>query len=140
MHQRQQMGVSTADTQPANDGRSEPLPELLRRSLHGVLADERYDDSDEAELRIALRAVCDRARRDGVRAEHLLVVLKESWRELPKQPRLQRPNADEALARVVSACINEYYEDRKVRTWDATARCIQEADRIRTSAQGGEGQ
>ena len=125
---------STADPIPPNNGQSEALPGLLRRSLCRVLADDCYDRSDEAELRIALRAVCDRARRDGVRAEHLLVVLKESWRELPERARLGRVEADAALARVVSAFINEYYQDWQVQSWDSTARCIQEADRIQADS------
>jgi hypothetical protein len=74
--------------------------------------------------------VCERARRDGIRAEHLLVVLKESWRELPERADLPRFEADEALGRVVSACINEYYLDPKIQRWDSPSQRIREADRI----------
>ena len=109
---------------------AEALPELLRQSLRCVLADEYHEESDEAKLRVALREVCERARRDGVRAEHLLIVLKESWRELPERATLPRFHADEALGRVVSACINEYYQDPAIWRSDSPSRCIQEADRI----------
>ena len=111
--------MSAAGAAPADTTQSEGLPGLLRQSLRGVLADERYEDSDEDELRVAVRAVCERARQDGVRAEHLLIVLKESWRDLPEQAEIPRFAADEALARVVSACINEYYGDERCMVRDA---------------------
>src|SRR5689334_11396013 len=126
-HERQE---STAGPRPMRSGQSEALPDLLRRSLRDVLADARYKYSDEAELRVTLRDVCTQARRDGIRAEHLLIVLKESWRELPERARLPRYAADQTLARLVSACINEYYQDRTVRGPDSPSRCIEEADRM----------
>lgn len=127
-HQQQQ---GPADgPMPDEAGFTVALPRLLRHSLRRVLADEPYDEEDEAALRAALRDVCERARRDGIRAEHLLIVLKESWRELPERAALPRFDADEALGRVVSACINEYYLDPEIRRWDSPSRSIREADRI----------
>ena len=131
---------STTDPLAPNGDQSEALPGLLRQSLRHVLLDDCYDRSDETDLRIALRDVCGRARSDGVRAEHLLVVLKELWRELPERGRLQRVEADDALSRVVSACINEFYQDGKIQSWDSTARCIQDADRIQAAAPRAEAQ
>lgn len=126
-HQQQGEGAAPM---PATASMAEALPDLLRHSLRCVLAGEQYEESNEAGLRIALREVCERARRDGVRAEHLLIVLKESWRELPERAALPRAYADEALGRVVSACINEYYQDPKIWAADSPSRCIHEADRI----------
>lgn len=94
-----------------NGGESGALPDLLRQSLRRVLTDTRYSTSDDAKLRVALRGVCERARTDGVRAEHLLIVLKESWRDLPERRALQSYEADDALARVIRACIDEYYRE-----------------------------
>lgn len=134
-HQRQGLGAG-----PLSESASvaEALPDLLRHSLRCVLAAEHYEDADEAKLRIALREVCECARRDGVRAEHLLIVLKESWRGLPERAALPRFDADEALGRVVSACINEYYQDPDIRNSDSPSRCIQEADRIQALPQNAE--
>lgn len=109
---------------------AEALPNLLRHSLRCVLAAERNEEPDEAGLRVALRDVCERARCDGIRAEHLLVVLKASWRELPERAALPRYHADQALGRVISACIKEYYQDPEIWESDSPLRCIQEADRI----------
>lgn len=91
------------------------LTDLLRDVLGRLLQDEWRDDAPKGDLRIALRAACDQARNDGLRAEELLLVLKDAWRDLPDRRALPRIDTDAALARVVTACIDEYYESpRKV--------------------------
>ena len=62
-------------------------------------------------LRAALRVTCERARRDGLRAEQLLLVVKAVWHDLPERRELPRVDADEVLARVVTACIAEYFDE-----------------------------
>jgi hypothetical protein len=86
------------------------LQDLLRRSLSGVLAEPWPEDASGADLRVALRDACDRARHDGLRAEQLLLALKEVWRELPERSRPPHIDSDGVLARVVTACIDEYYD------------------------------
>jgi hypothetical protein len=39
----------------------------------------------------------------------LVLVLKEAWGELPERRRLPRSDTDAVLARLVTACIDEYY-------------------------------
>lgn len=117
---------------------SAAIPDLLRQSLRRVLADGRAERSEQGKLRIALRDVCERARRDGVRAEHLLMVLKESWRDLPERAEVPRHDADDVLARLVSACIDEYYEDPTTAESDSPSRCIREAERLQALPPSGE--
>ena len=64
---------------------------------------------DVAPVRAALRAVCDAARAHGLRADQLLVLLKRDWAALPWTARVRR-DGDDVLSRVVSLCIQEYYE------------------------------
>jgi len=104
---------SSADQQTQRASQSDGLPDLLRQSLRRVVTERRNGDSDEAMLRAALRDVCERARCDSVRVEHLLVVLKDCWRALPERAVLPRHHADQTLANLVSACIEEYYKDQK---------------------------
>lgn len=88
---------------------------LLRQGLRFILEDGHLEQSSESSLRTSLRDACGRARRDGVRAEQVIVSLKKAWREVPERLRVPQHDADQVLARVVTACINEYYEDRSVR-------------------------
>lgn len=53
--------------------------------------------------------MCDVAHERGLRAEHLLLILKKSWRELPEARSLPRHDAGDVLARTITACIKEYY-------------------------------
>jgi hypothetical protein len=86
------------------------LQDLLRRSLSHVLAEPWPEDASGADLRAALRDACDRARNDGLRAEQLLLALKEVWRQLPERGRPLHIDSDAILARLVTACIDEYYD------------------------------
>jgi hypothetical protein len=104
--------------------------------LHEVVARARTEAGDrpprmdawEAPVRGALATACARARAAGLRAEHVLVRLKDAWahsREAagavlvtrpgaPSTLRLPTRSADGAddhdrLARVVTLCIEEFY-------------------------------
>jgi hypothetical protein len=62
-------------------------------------------------LRPALRQVCRDARHAGLRAEQLLVLIKEVWSGLPaSSSRAQSVHGDERLNHVISVCVNEYYD------------------------------
>ena len=67
-------------------------------------------------LRKSLRLLCDDARRRGMRAEQIIVLLKQAWLSLPEIHLLYQggPYADQ-LARIVSLCIEEYYGARPSR-------------------------
>jgi hypothetical protein len=63
------------------------------------------------ELRRAIRHMCDEARRNDLRAEQLLVVFKRAWESLPELGELPAgPDRSEFLSRVVSMCIEEFYD------------------------------
>ena len=50
------------------------------------------------------------ARRAGLRAEQLLVLIKEVWSGLPAGiSRVQTMHGDERLNYVISTCVDEYY-------------------------------
>ncbi len=64
----------------------------------------------EAELRRAIRSVCVEARRHGVRAEQLLVVFKRALvSALDAHGVPVGEERDGISARLVSACIEEFY-------------------------------
>lgn len=62
------------------------------------------------ELRAALRQVCVDARRSGLRAEQLLVLIKDVWSGMPAGiSRVKALHGDERLNYVISTCVDEYY-------------------------------
>lgn len=62
------------------------------------------------EVEPALREVAAEARQKQMRAEHLLLVLKDVWYSLPNVSQMQdRAAQDAALQRIVSCCIRAYY-------------------------------
>lgn len=90
---------------------AEQLSDLIRSVLCSLLGKERPDTEATGDLRAALRVTCEHARHDGLRAEQLVLILKAVWRDLPEGRQLPPVDADETLARVVTACIAEYYDD-----------------------------
>jgi hypothetical protein len=68
-------------------------------------------DFDQSALREELRAVCAEAKRSGVRAEQVLIAVKEIWAVLP----VARDVASDAMGKpfinaVVTMTLDEYYE------------------------------
>ena len=66
-------------------------------------ADGHIDD----DLRKSLRVACAKARLQRVRAEHLVIDLKQIWVTMPT---MLTTRTDAKLSEIVSACIDEYYE------------------------------
>ena len=93
------------------------LRELLLRMAH----DEAQANEDGAprtlsDVRAALRGLCDDARDHDVRAEQLVIAIKEGWSALQgDHPRTRAEGPDEALDRVISLCIDEFYAERETR-------------------------
>jgi hypothetical protein len=98
----------------------------LRESLERVFRDVRLQSADaspnqQRELRTALRQVCTDARRSGLRAEQLLVLIKDVWVTLPAGiSRVQSVRGDERLNHVISTCVDEYYDSVGDESGDAT--------------------
>jgi hypothetical protein len=98
-----------------------PLSDTAHAALRAVLGEHvRRSALDQPlsphRLRRALRLLCDDARRRGVRAEQLVVAIKQAWGSLPESR--WRPGDDRGTAflqRVVTVCIEEYYADENDR-------------------------
>ena len=78
---------------------------LCLNAIHARLIGRAADDGLGAEL----RHVCDCAHEQGLRAEQLLIVVKAAWRELPESRETARFDEQEALAHVLTRCIEAYY-------------------------------
>jgi hypothetical protein len=78
----------------------------VRDALREYLA----DGSRSGPLQAALLRMSTEARERDMRAEQLLVLLKDSWSALP-EVRAMTDNAEQVrlLQRVVTMCIKEYY-------------------------------
>jgi hypothetical protein len=87
----------------------------LRTSLEMVFQDAQLQNADASasahrELRAALRQVCTDARHSGLRAEQLLVLIKDVWSGIPAGiSRVRSMHGDERLNYVISTCVDEYY-------------------------------
>lgn len=78
--------------------------------LRAALAEFARDGNRTPSLRDALRRVADEARGRQIRAEQLLVLLKELWSELPDVRRaVDVKEKAMLLQRLVTWCIEEYY-------------------------------
>jgi hypothetical protein len=87
----------------------------LRSRLETSFRDVRAHSADAApeqgrDLRMALREICVEARRAGLRAEQLLVMIKDVWSAMPSEiARVQSVHGDDRLNYVISMCVDEYY-------------------------------
>ena len=91
-----------------------PRPELSASSIESLRAALRayLRDNDTARLQVSLGDVAHEAHARKMRAEQLLVQLKDIWFELPEIG--GAPEGDDQnrlLQRVVTLCIREYYSD-----------------------------
>ncbi len=70
------------------------------------------EPSRRERLRETLHAMAAEARANAMRAEQLLVVLKDIWYSLPSVRRIADPAEQvRLLQRVVTMCIKEYYSE-----------------------------
>jgi hypothetical protein len=106
------MLVSSSRVAPdAADPRA-PLRPLLRdaatRALVAVRSGASLDNA-VGRARNDLRRACGLARDRGVRAEHLLLLMKEEFRVLSAPRLIARDEAEVVLTRLVTMCIITYY-------------------------------
>ena len=95
-------------TPPPESTASLPAEALdaMRRAM--VAYTERPGES--AGLRTALRAVAVEAQRRHIRAEQLIIALKQVWHAVPEvQQASTQQEQDRLLDRLITACIEEYY-------------------------------
>jgi hypothetical protein len=100
---------SSRNPEQSGDGVEERLREHTSDMLRYALDAQLVGRFPNASVRRSLRGVCSEAQRSGMRAEQLLVILKDSWRRLPETRRIERSERDEALGQVITLCIREYY-------------------------------
>lgn len=79
-------------------------------ALRTALARSITQGDHEADLRDLLCRTAAEAREKGIRAEQLLVALKDIWFSLPELTNKTATDVDNALLQdLVSRCIQEYY-------------------------------
>ena len=60
-----------------------------------------------------MRELCAAARANEVRAETLILAIKDGWRRLPDSNGWSRLDAEVMLAGLITGCIKEYYGPRR---------------------------
>jgi hypothetical protein len=99
----------------AGDSQHESSNPQLRRALQAIfesagLQQADSSNSQQSDLRASLRQVSTDARHAGLRAEQLLVLIKDVWSTLPASvARVPSVHGDERLNYVISTCVDEYY-------------------------------
>jgi len=88
---------------------SPPLVTAATHAIRLALGTEPQDDGDG--VRDAVRRLCADARRQGVRPEELVVLVKMTWRAHPQISGQPRNHASPPLEHIISMCIDEYFRD-----------------------------
>lgn len=102
---------------------SRTIPESTIAALGELLVRMFSDESQpneagairaDADVRRALRALCDDARSNRVRVEQLVIAIKQGWSSLlSESPRMRSAGPDALLNHVITLCIDEYYSVRE---------------------------
>jgi len=88
------------------------LRELFLRMVRAEVTSSDERARTGGDVRDAFRILCVDARRHDVRAEQLVIAIKQGWSSLHEQrPRPRAAGPDELLNRIITACIDEYYAD-----------------------------
>jgi hypothetical protein len=88
---------------------SDHLTNVTRRALEIALGPSRSRDGKDLEA--VMHELCTVARRDGTRAEELIVLFKKVWSDRPEIRGRSREESTRLFDQVVTMCIKEYYED-----------------------------
>jgi hypothetical protein len=85
----------------------------MRKALSELILSARTRRPTDAAVTKTARSIVTLARRDGLRAEQLIVTLKGEWSEITGPRRL---DGDESLRetqeRLISQCIKSFYEQQ----------------------------
>jgi hypothetical protein len=92
------------DLQPLVD---DVLRSAVAAAAHGGGYVTTWEDGDP------MRELCAAARANDVRAETLLLAIKDRWRRLPQSHGASRMDGEVTLAAVITGCIKEYYGPRR---------------------------
>lgn len=98
------------ETIPPQSVRYANVRELAQMVLrHSVEARRAGTPPSVENLRHYLRPVCDSAREEGLRAEHLLIIVKQAWDHLVETGELTHGDNSAPLSEVITLCIKEFY-------------------------------
>ena len=86
------------------------VDDVLREAIAAMRA--RGSRAPVAADRDPMRELCAAARANEVRAEEVILAIKDGWRRLPESHGTNRLDAEVALAAVITRCIREYYGPR----------------------------
>lgn len=86
------------------------LRELAIVALRHAARVAELEDKEDPGVHELIGRACTVARDRGVRAEQVVLLLKDAWRELPEARRLPRHDASDMLARTITVCIRAYYK------------------------------
>jgi len=89
------------------------LSELATVVLRSVVYTVSNGYPVDGKLRDSLQRVCRVAQTREVTAEGLIVMFKTVWWSMPEAERVLGHRREEVLSRVITLCINEYFETRK---------------------------
>ena len=103
-------GTRVHDGDGSHDGDGvDRVRNITRLALRSVLTDIRGGRRPYPILTPELRKACEVARAQGLHAEQLIVIVKDSWRRLEGIPSLDHFEAEAMLQGVVTECIEEFY-------------------------------
>lgn len=98
---------NSMDQPPSADSAS-TLVSATNRTLELALRPEA--GSGGPDLQTAMRELCADARRQGMRAEELIVLFKKTWAERPELQALSREETSRLFDAMVSLCVEEFYD------------------------------
>lgn len=90
---------------------TEHLTTVTQRALEIALEPSRRQTGEDLES--VMRELCAAARRDGTRAEELIILFKKVWSDRPELHGRTREETVRLFDRVVTMCIKEYYEQHR---------------------------
>jgi hypothetical protein len=68
------------------------------------------DGTRNLDLQRAMRVLCEEARRQGMRAEELIILFKKTWQARPELQRMSREETSRLFDSVVTMCVEQYYD------------------------------
>lgn len=110
--------MQTRQAEPRNSRSPEPvrtagLGAFAQEVLRCAIRELPGPRPPSAELSAALCKLCDAAHERGLHAEQVLILLKETWRDLPEARWSMRHLDGGPLVRSISLCIDEFYAPRR---------------------------
>lgn len=104
--------ISNAKSPRDGDGTGDP-DDCLSNALREVLVRGIPAGGPDHETRHLLRNICEAAHASHANVEDVLILLKETWMELPEARQSHYAEAQARLSHIISLCIEEYFLDQR---------------------------